>query len=54
LTFLYSPLAERLFGYIAVTGIVAEASLMIWLLVMGLNSERWEQQANQKSARLLR
>jgi hypothetical protein len=45
LIFLYPPLAERLFAYIAIIGITAEALLMFWLLVMGVNTERWREQA---------
>jgi len=45
LIFLYPPLAERLFAYIAIVGITAEALLMLWLLVMGVNTERWREQA---------
>jgi hypothetical protein len=45
LIFLYPPLAERLFAYIAIVGITAEALLMLWLLVMGVNTERWQEQA---------
>ena len=46
LTFLYAPLADHLSPYIQVLGIVAEAALMLWLLVMGVNSERWQEQAS--------
>jgi hypothetical protein len=45
LIFLYPPLAERLFAYIAIVGITAEALLMLWLLVVGVNSEQWREQA---------
>ncbi len=45
LTFLYSPLADHLSPYIEVLGVVAEALLMLWLLVMGVNTERWQEQA---------
>ena len=45
LTFLYMPLADRLFPYIAVAGIVAEASLRLWLVVIGVKTERWQEQA---------
>jgi hypothetical protein len=45
LIFLYPPLAERLFGYIAIIGITAEALLMLWMLVMGVNTEHWQEQA---------
>lgn len=46
LTFLYSPLADHLSPYIEVRGIVAEASLMLWLLVVGVKAERWQAQAS--------
>jgi hypothetical protein len=50
LIFLYPPLAERLFAYIAIVGIIAEALLMLWLLVVGVNTDRWlEQAAAQKT-----
>lgn len=46
LTFLYAPLADQLSPYIELLGIVAEASLMLWLLVIGANVQRWEEQAS--------
>jgi len=45
LTFLYEPLADHLSPYIQVLGIIAEVLLMLWLLVMGVNAERWREQA---------
>lgn len=51
LTFLYAPLAEHLSPYIEVLGIVAEASLMLWLLVMGVKAERWQEQASAAGMR---
>ena len=45
LTFLYEPLADHLSPYIQVLGIIAEVLLMLWLLVMGLNTVRWREQA---------
>jgi hypothetical protein len=51
LIFLYPPLAERLFPGIAIVGVAAEALLMLWLLVIGINTERWwEQTAASKTA----
>jgi hypothetical protein len=47
LTFMYPPLADHLFSYIAVVGIIAEVSLMLWLLVMGVKAERWREQAER-------
>jgi hypothetical protein len=44
LTFLYEPLADHLSPYIQALGIVAEALLMLWLLVTGVNAERWREQ----------
>jgi hypothetical protein len=45
LTFLSPPLANHLFTYIAVIGILAEALLMLWLVVKGVNVQRWKEQA---------
>ncbi len=45
LIFLYPPLAERLFAYIAIVGVTAEVLLMLWLFVMGVNTDRWREQA---------
>ena len=41
LTFLIPPLASFLLTYIEVLGFVAEASLMLWLIVKGVNAQRW-------------
>jgi hypothetical protein len=38
-----SPFANHLSTYLKVVGFVAEASLMLWLLVMGVNVPRWKQ-----------
>jgi hypothetical protein len=46
LTFLSPLLANQLLSYIEVLGILAEASLMLWLLVKGVNVERWKEQAS--------
>ena len=48
LTFLYAPLADHLSPYIEIVGIVAEGLLMLWLLVLGVNAERWQEQALSK------
>lgn len=47
LTFLVSPLATSLSSSIKVLGFLAELSLMLWLLVRGVNAERWKEQANR-------
>ncbi|MGA8767007.1 MAG: DUF4386 domain-containing protein [Candidatus Acidiferrales bacterium] len=45
LTFLSPPLADYLSPYIQVLGILAELSLCLWLLVMGVNVQGWKEQA---------
>ena len=41
-----SPLENRLSTYLKVLGFVAELSLCLWLLVMGVNVQRWKEQAS--------
>jgi Domain of unknown function (DUF4386) len=45
LIFLSPPLANDLLTFIQVIGFLAEAALMLWLLVMGVNVQRWKEQA---------
>jgi len=45
LSFLYLPLGYRLFPYIAAFGLLGAASLILWLLVFGVNEQRWKEQA---------
>jgi hypothetical protein len=45
LAFLSPPIARHLSVPIEGIGILAEASLMLWLLVKGVNEERWKEQA---------
>jgi hypothetical protein len=47
LTFLSPPLANHLSPYILVLGFVAELALMLWLLVMGVNVQRWKERASR-------
>ena len=44
LSFLSPPLAGYLSPYILVLGFLAELSLCLWLLVIGVNVSRWKQQ----------
>jgi hypothetical protein len=46
LTFLSPSLANYLYTYIQVLGVLAEASLMLWLLVIGVNAQRWIERAS--------
>lgn len=50
LTFLSPPLANHLLTPVEVLGILAEGLLMLWLLVMGVNSQRWTEQARTAGA----
>jgi hypothetical protein len=53
-SFLAPGFAAHLFPYIQVPSFVGEASLCLWLLVMGVNVSRWEKQANHASESALR
>jgi hypothetical protein len=46
LTFLSPPLANHLSPYNLVLGFLAELSLMLWLLVLGVNVQRWNEQSS--------
>jgi len=50
LTFLYPPLGYRVFPYIAVLGLFGAASLIVWLLVKGVDEQRWKEQAGVRTA----
>jgi hypothetical protein len=45
LAFLLPQVTRNLPTCIEALGIFAEASLMIWLIVMGVNVQRWKEQA---------
>ena len=46
LTFLSPPLARHLSPYNLALGILGQESVMLWLLVMGVNVQRWKEQAS--------
>lgn len=50
LSFLYPPLGYRLFPYIAAFGLLGAVSLIVWLLVFGVNEQRWKEQARVGAA----
>ena len=43
LTFLSSPLANYLSPYNMVPGLLGEGSLTLWLLVVGVNEQKWKE-----------
>jgi hypothetical protein len=45
LTFLNQPLGYRLFPYVAALGLLGATALILWLLVVGVNEQRWKEQA---------
>jgi hypothetical protein len=46
LSFLYLPLGYHLFPYIAALGLLGSVLLILWLLVFGVNEQRWKEQAS--------
>lgn len=49
LTYLWGPLANHMYPYVLFPGIVGEGLLTLWLLVMGVNNERWQSQASAEA-----
>jgi hypothetical protein len=45
LTFLSPPLGARLFPYVAAFALVVSAAVILWLLVFGVDEDRWKEQA---------
>ena len=50
--YLVPPFASQVFPLIAVASGLAEIPLQLWLIVLGVNSERWKEQARAASASL--
>jgi hypothetical protein len=46
LTYMSPPLANHLSPYNLASGILGQESVMLWLLVMGVNEQRWKEQAS--------
>jgi hypothetical protein len=47
MTYLSPPLAHHLFlPYIAGASALGEIPLLLWLLVVGVNAQRWNEQAS--------
>lgn len=54
LAFLSPSLGYRLFPYIAAVGLLGAVSTILWLLVFGVNEQRWKEQANAAAASIWR
>jgi hypothetical protein len=48
-TYLYPPLANYLSLYIAAASALGEIPLELWLIVKGVNAQRWKEQASAAS-----
>jgi hypothetical protein len=48
--FLLAPFAIPFSTYLKILGFVAEASLMLWLVAMGVNEQRWNERARAGAA----
>jgi hypothetical protein len=46
LTFLSTPVASHLSPYNVACGVLGEGLVMLWLLMMGVNVQRWKEQAS--------
>lgn len=51
MTYLVPPFATSIFAVIAVVAGVAEFSLLLWMLIFGVNNERWYEQARLSQLR---
>jgi uncharacterized protein DUF4386 len=47
LSFLYLPLGHLAFPYVAVFALLGAAALIVWLLVFGVNEQRWKEASQQ-------
>ncbi len=54
LIYLYEPLALRLESWIVGTGVLGALATVLWLLVKGVDEQRWKQQANAATASIWR
>jgi hypothetical protein len=43
LTYLYPPLEQALAPYLQVPSLLGEGSLTLWLVIMGVNAQRWQE-----------
>lgn len=48
LTFIWPPFADQLAPYNLIPGMVGEGVLIVWLVAMGVNEQRWIEQASRR------
>lgn len=48
LTYLVPPLAAHLFPFFVAAGLLGEVSLSLWLLIKGVDAQRWGEQATMR------
>ncbi len=48
--YLYEPVALRLQSYIVGTGVIGAFVSVVWLLLYGVNEQRWCEQSNAATA----
>jgi len=51
LTYLSNPLVNHLSPYNLASGLLGDVSVFLWLLVMGVNAQRWKEQASAAGER---
>jgi len=50
LTFLSPPFGAKYFPYLLAAGAIGEGAWALWLLVVGMNEQRWKEQASAHQA----
>jgi len=54
LIYLYEPLARELQTYILATAFLGALATILWLLVKGVDEQRWKEQAQASAGWILR
>jgi hypothetical protein len=54
LTFLSPTLGHRMFSTVAAMGLLGAAPQILWLLLVGVNEQRWKEQAATADASIWR
>ena len=54
LAFLSPTFGNRMFSYVAAIGLLGAAAQILWLLVFGVNEQRWKEQASAAAASIWR